>query len=97
MTQQRLTIDRERKNDLRRKMLAFFGQEGGKRSINLEQLPEFEGYDKQEIRLMLYGLDSAGLLKNINGRTTSGAMYGLTELGRVVLVLDVPTTKRDGP
>ena len=89
MTQQRLTIDRQRKTDLRRRVLTYFGREGGARSINLDKLPEFEGFERQEIRLMIYGLDSAGLIRIINGRSTSGAMYALTDLGRTIYHMEL--------
>jgi len=84
VTQQRLTINNARKADLRRRVLDYFGRGEGERSVNLDRLPEFEGFEKTEIRVMIYGLDAAGLIKIINGRTTSGALYGLTPLGRIV-------------
>jgi len=93
VTTQRLTIDYQRKADLRRRVLAYFGQSEGERATNLDRLPEFEGFDKMEIRLMIYGLDSAGLIKIVNGRMTSGAMYGLTPLGRIVLQIESYTRK----
>jgi hypothetical protein len=88
MTQQRLTIETARKADLRKRVLEYFGQEEAQRSSNLDKLEQFEGFDKQEIRLMIYGLDAAGLIRIVNGRMTSGAMYGLTPLGRIVLQIE---------
>jgi len=95
MTQQRLIIGQQEKAELRRKMLIFFNQSEGAKSRNMAKSIAFDGFNPAAIRLMLYGLDSAGLLKKVNIKGTNGARYQTTRLGRAMLMIDAPPERED--
>lgn len=87
MPQGRTNLDHDRKTKLRNAMLRFFSKPLGNRLIHVDEMPELADFSKDEIRQMTYSLDTSGLITRKNDAATSGAMYGITELGRAVLEL----------
>ncbi len=85
MGTKQLTNNPLRRDELRLKMLLHFNTQYGQPSLGLATREIFEGYSEDEVKLMLYSLDVVGLIQNVNGKSTSGAIYQTTPLGRTVI------------
>lgn len=77
-------IPHSEKQALRKLVLEFFSEP--KMSRNMNQEPEFanSGYTNLEIRKMMYGLETAGLLYKPRG-SGPGSVYALTTDGLAML------------
>ncbi len=67
-------------HDLQIKLLLYF--QWGKPLRKASELPEFEGYTRQELIGMKNALLRVGYLYLIPGMRTSGSMYRITQAGR---------------
>jgi hypothetical protein len=74
---------RSEREHLVKLMLRYFTEPH--RSFLLDRQAEFSDYSPQEVRSMLYALSLIGLIVNVNGKATRGAMYQTSRHGLAYL------------
>jgi hypothetical protein len=71
-----------RKRELRKIMLAYFDEP--QRALNIHEREEFKGYSNEEVRVMMYSLDTTGFIYKLRG-TGPGAVYQTADDGIVLM------------